>query len=97
MRHLRCIGGPRHGSVIGLAGEVQDVKLIDPKSPRSRTLYTARTLETAQGRVHFLAPEDLSNLEAFRIALGPARQDQRDLHAEVERLCELLAETEPSA
>lgn len=90
MRYLRCIGGPRHGSVIGLAGDAQDVSLIDPKSPRSRTRYTERSVHTADGRVHFLAPEDLSDLQAFRIALGPATQESRDLHAEVERLCQIL-------
>ena len=97
MRYLRCIGGPRHGSVIPLSGPVDDVKLMDPKAPRSRVSYTERVVTTEGGSVRFLAPADIADIEALRIALGPVADNSRNLEAEVDRLCALLAETEKGA
>lgn len=72
MKHLRCIGGPRHGSVIELAEHTSDVLLINPRAPQApRTRYTARAVNTADGPVNFLAPSEMTDIEAFRIALGP--------------------------
>ncbi|WP_407146281.1 hypothetical protein [Bradyrhizobium sp. ORS 86] len=98
MKNLRCIGGPRHGSVIGLSGSTEDVKLIDPADPRSRVSYTERLAHAAAGgAVYFLAPAGMSDIEALRIALGPIPENRRHLEAEVDRLCALLAETEKGA
>ncbi|MGY3540825.1 hypothetical protein ACVIIY_005045 [Bradyrhizobium sp. USDA 4515] len=78
MKHLRCIGGPRHGSVIELAEHTDAVLLIDPRKPETpRTRYTARAVNTADGPVHFLAPSEATDIEAFRVALGPIEHFNR--------------------
>ncbi|WP_375782878.1 hypothetical protein ACE10Z_23480 [Bradyrhizobium sp. Pha-3] len=83
MKHLRCIGGPRHGSVIELADHTGDVLLINPRAPEEpRTRYTARFAYTTRSAftddvVHFLAPADMTDSEALRIALGPVEHFNR--------------------
>ncbi|SDD93825.1 hypothetical protein SAMN05216337_101794 [Bradyrhizobium brasilense] len=78
MKHIRCIGGPRHGSVIELAEHTTDVLLINPRALREpRARYTARVVNTADGPVHFLAPSTMTDIEAFRIALGPVEHFKR--------------------
>ena len=89
MKHLRCIGGPRHGSVIALSDHQNDVQLVnDNQSFRRRSCaaeealeiskapklhYTARRLHTPDGNISYLALAEMSDIEALRIALGPMR------------------------
>lgn len=78
MKHLRCIGGPRHGSVIELAENTIDVLLVDPRAPlATRTLYTARAVSGSGGAVHFLAPSDMTDGDALRVAIGPIEHFKR--------------------
>ncbi|MES5483609.1 hypothetical protein QMZ05_12695 [Bradyrhizobium sp. INPA03-11B] len=78
MKHLRCIGGPRHGSVIELAEHTNEVDLVNPRSKGlSRTRYTARSVYVTGESVHFLAPIDMSYGDALRIALGPIEHFKR--------------------
>ena len=83
MKHLRCIGGPRHGAVIELAAHTEEVLLVNPRAPAGpRTRYTARVAYTplsaylAAG-VHFLAPSDMADDAALRVALGPIEHFNR--------------------
>ncbi|ODM71708.1 hypothetical protein [Bradyrhizobium elkanii] len=107
MKHLRCIGGPRHGSVIELAAHTYDIQLINPRaSSEPRTLYTVRDVSgSVGGVVHFLAPFDMSDGDALRIMLGPIEhfnrswisiEEENELRDRpsrelVERLCRSLA------
>ncbi|SDC08168.1 hypothetical protein SAMN05216337_1001208 [Bradyrhizobium brasilense] len=93
MKHLRCIGGPRHGSVIALSAHQTIVDLIDPKAPSERTRYFEHAVQ-AGGDVYFLAPANMATVEALRIALGPVGEPPVDLNAEIERLSAALAEME---
>lgn len=77
MKHLRCIGGPRHGTTIALAGHETETLMIDPRSPKARVRYTERVVTSGSGLVHYLAPDDLGDIEALRIALGPIEHAKR--------------------
>ncbi|MGL3208714.1 hypothetical protein [Bradyrhizobium sp. BR 1433] len=69
--------------MIEFANHTSDVLLIDPRKPLApRTRYTARTAYTpnsaySEWGVHFLAPEDVTDAEALRIALGPVEHFNR--------------------
>lgn len=83
MKHLRCIGGPRHGTVIELAEHTEEVLLVNPRAPQEpRTRYTARVAYTPRSAysawgVHFLAPSDMTDDAALRVALGPIEHFNR--------------------
>lgn len=78
MKHLRCIGGPRHGSVVELAEHSNELDLVNPRSRgETRTRYTARSVYASADCVHFLAPADLTTSDALRIALGPVEHFKR--------------------
>ncbi len=75
MRTLRLIGGACHGRAVQLSPGQQDITLTVAESlpgdevTYRRVTYTERVLRQDRDEISYMAPQDMTDLDAFRFLL----------------------------